>query len=178
MRPPIFDPAALAQLFDHQPIATMEKMKAALGTQVDMTVFRKLRALGYHSSYSDGGRFYTLAQIAQFDALGLWSHRGVHFSRCGSLLNTVEQFVERSPMGYRAAELRSELHVEVKQPLRQLVQRGKLLREAIDTAGSLYCARDSRRRRDQLEQERHSCCSSACSTNVSAACTRAWKPCA
>lgn len=155
MRPPIFDAAALGRLFDHQPVATMEEMKAALGTQVDMTVFRKLRLLGYHSSYSNGGRFYTLAQIAQFDALGLWSHRGVYFSRYGSLLNTVEQCVERSPMGYRAAELRAELHVEVKQPLRQLVQRGKLLREAIDTAGYLYCARDSRRRRDQLERRQH-----------------------
>ena len=155
MRPPIFDAATLARLFHDKTVATMEEMKAALGTGVDMTVFRKLRQLGYHSSYSDGGRFYTLAQIAQFDALGLWSHCNVHFSRFGSLLNTVEHFVERSPMGYRAAELRAELHVDVKQPLRQLVQRGKLVREALDAAGYLYCTRDVRRCHEQLERRQH-----------------------
>ena len=58
MRPPIFDVATLARLFHDKTVATMEEMKAALGTRVDMTVFRKLRQLGYHSSYSDGGRFY------------------------------------------------------------------------------------------------------------------------
>ena len=61
MRPEHCDAAALAALLRRQRIATMAELKAALGTTVDMTVFRKLRALGYHSSYSHRGRFYTAA---------------------------------------------------------------------------------------------------------------------
>lgn len=41
-------------------IATMPQLKEALGTDVDMTVFRKLREIGYRTSYSDRGRYYTL----------------------------------------------------------------------------------------------------------------------
>ena len=53
-----------------------------------MTVFRKLRQLSYLSSYSHRGKYYTLAEIARFDQLGLWSHHGALFSRHGTLLNT------------------------------------------------------------------------------------------
>lgn len=35
-----------------------------------MTVFRKLRTIEYLSSYSHGGRFYTLLELAEFDARG------------------------------------------------------------------------------------------------------------
>ncbi len=39
-----------------------------LGTQVDMTVFRKLTPLGYLTSYSHRGGYYTLKSIPRFDA--------------------------------------------------------------------------------------------------------------
>src|SRR3990172_1383236 len=99
MRPERCDAAAVATLLHRQRIATMDELKAALGTSVDMTVFRKLRVLGYHSSYSHRGRFYTLAEIAAFDADGLWSYRDVHFSRVGSLVKTIEQLVRQAAMG-------------------------------------------------------------------------------
>jgi len=46
MRPPIFEAATLARLVHDKTVATMEEMKGALGTRVDMTVFRKLRHRG------------------------------------------------------------------------------------------------------------------------------------
>jgi len=129
----------------------MDELKAAIGTSVDMTVFRKLRALDYFSSYSHRGRFYTLADIAAFDADGLWSYRGVHFSRFGSLVKTIEQFVLHAAMGSSAAELRTALHVEVKQPLRQLVRSGRVAREAVAQRGYVYCHPDHRKHRKQIE---------------------------
>ena len=68
--------ARLRQLFRDRAILTMVELKAALETQVAMTVFRKLRPLSYLSSYSHRGKYYTLAEIARFDQLGLWSHSG------------------------------------------------------------------------------------------------------
>ena len=68
--------ARLRQLFRDRTILTMDQLKAALDTQVAMTVFRKLRQLSYLSSYSHRGKYYTLAEIARFDQLGLLSHHG------------------------------------------------------------------------------------------------------
>jgi hypothetical protein len=58
-------------------IATLEHLKAALGTTGTMTVFRRLKALGYLSSYSHRGKYYTLLEIPEFDELGLWSYHSV-----------------------------------------------------------------------------------------------------
>ena len=57
----------LRLLFRAHSILTLEELKSALGTQVAMTVFRKLRPLGYLSSYSHRGKYYTLNEIARFD---------------------------------------------------------------------------------------------------------------
>ncbi len=65
-----------AQTFlNEKKITSLEELKAKLGTNVRMTVFRTLRRLGYLSSYSHRGQFYTLIQIPNFDELGLWSYR-------------------------------------------------------------------------------------------------------
>ena len=66
--------ARLRQVFRDRTILTMDELKAALDMQVAMTVFGKLRRLSYLSSYSHRGKYYTLAEIARFDQLGLWSH--------------------------------------------------------------------------------------------------------
>jgi hypothetical protein len=155
MRSEQFAPGVLRSFLVRRRVATMEELKDTLGTAVDMTVFRKLRALGYHSSYSHRGKFYTLAEVAQFSAEGLWRCRDAHFSHFGSLLDTVEQFVRRAPEGYRSAELRTALGVEVKEPLLTLVRRGRVAREVVDEQ-YLYCAPNRERRRDQLRvrQER------------------------
>ena len=48
--------ARLRQVFRDRTILTMDELKAALDTQVAMTVFRKLRQLSYLSSYSHRGK--------------------------------------------------------------------------------------------------------------------------
>ena len=96
MRPVSFPSDTLVRLLRHQKIATMTEMKAALGTAVDMTVFRKLRAIPYHASYSLRGKYYALDEVARFDDRGLWTYRDAHFSRFGSLVDTAAHFVARS----------------------------------------------------------------------------------
>src|SRR4030067_1255171 len=114
MRPEHYPAVALVELLRRTHIATIQDLKAALGTSVDMTVFRKLREIAYHSSYSHRGKYYTLAEIARFDERGLWSCRKVHFSSFGSLVDTVAHFVSKSSMGVVASELVQELEVDVK----------------------------------------------------------------
>lgn len=144
-----FSAQSIMRLLERRQVVTMDELKEALGTGVDMTVFRKLRTLDYLSSYSHGGRYYALKASAEFDARGLWTHRGVHFSRFGSLLATVEAFVDRADRGYLASGLTSELQVQTKEPLLKLVRLGRLSREQISGA-YVYCSSQPARRRQQL----------------------------
>ena len=71
MRPTSFDPSVLRQHLRRHKISELVDLKRALGTDTDLTVFRKLKQLGYHASYTHRGRFYTLAEIARFDEAAL-----------------------------------------------------------------------------------------------------------
>jgi hypothetical protein len=130
-------------------VATMPELKEILGTDVDMTVFRNLRKLAYHSSYSHRGKYYTLDEIARFDELGLWSFRRVFFSKHGTLLRTCEVLVHEAEAGYAADELENVLDVGVKDPLRKLSQEGRVHRKKV--AGRyVHFAADRSVRREQI----------------------------
>jgi len=127
----------------------LKDLKDAVGTTVDMTIFRILKSLSSRSSYSHGGRFYTLDSIAEFDDNGLWCHQSVCFSRYGNLLLTLEYFVTESEAGYFAADLERLLHVDVKASLLRLVKRGRIGRKKISGV-YLYCSPVPTIRRKQL----------------------------
>ena len=149
MRPTDFSAEAIATLLRKQKIARMPKLMGAMGTNARRTVFRKLKELAYRTSYSHCGRYYTLDEVAEFDEQGLWSYREVWFSVYGTLLSTAAAMVEAAAVGYFVEELDNRLHVGTKDALRKLVGDARLTREKV--AGQfLYCAADSRRRRQQL----------------------------
>ena len=149
MRPLSFRSDALRVLLLRNKIATLDELKQALGTSVDVTVFRKLKPLDYLTSYSQRGRYYTLREIARFDDRGLWSHAEAWFSRFGTLLATAEEFVYRSPRGYFADELAPVLHVAVQDALHQLAQQQRVARQIV-SGRYLYTATEPTRQRQQL----------------------------
>jgi hypothetical protein len=149
MRPERYHVEDLISLLHQRKIATIAELKQALGTTADATVFRKLAEIHYHTSYSHGGRFYTLDEIARFDELGLWSFRQVYFSRVGTLVATVEALVATAEAGYDVAELEAILHVDPKQALLSLVRAGRLARDKV--AGRyVYLSTTAATRRGQL----------------------------
>src|SRR5260370_34174218 len=75
----VFASEVLCSFLRRKQIATLEELKQMLGTTSTMTVFRKLKNLGYRTSYSHRGKYYTLAEIPQFDEPGLWSCRRLVF---------------------------------------------------------------------------------------------------
>jgi hypothetical protein len=149
MRTPSFLSNHLREFLRLRKIATLPELKLALGTDVDTTVFRKLKELSYRSSYSHRGRYYTLAEIPEFDLHGLWCCQTVWFSRWGNLLSTLESLVNAAPQGYFAKELLPLLQVEVKDALLQLVEQHRIARQQV--AGLfLYCSPDAALRRRQV----------------------------
>src|SRR5260370_16683955 len=117
MRPTSFDPSVLRQHLRRNKIADLPELKRVLGTDTDLTVFRKLKQLQYLVSYTHRGRFYTLPEIARFDDRGLWSHEGVWFSANGTLLATLPTLLNQSPNGHYANELPYPFHPAVHHPL-------------------------------------------------------------
>lgn len=149
------DPERLRSFLQDKKIASLEDLKNALGSAGTMTVFRKLKELGYLSSYSHRGKFYTLQDIPEFDELGLWSLHAVWFSKYGNLVETAWEFVEESEMGYTARELEMILHVECKRALLKLYEQKRLEREKIGGA-FVYLSGDPGKRRNQaLLREGH-----------------------
>jgi hypothetical protein len=140
---------ALRRLFRSRPVASLHGLFAALDTRSRMSVFRRLRELGYFSSFTHSGRYYTLSDIPRFDDCGLWFSDDVGFSRGGSLKNTVPPLVTGSPAGMTHGELMALLRVRVFNTLRELLDEKRIGRERRGRT-HLYVSPDGDRAAEQL----------------------------
>jgi len=154
MAKPPFSTDTVQAFLERQKVATLGELKDALGTTGTMTVFRKLKALGYLSSYSHRGKYYTLQEIPDFDEHGLWGWHSVWFSRYGNLVETAREFVEEADSGFTAGELEGILHVECRRALLKLYRARRVARAQI---GGVYVYlakdRDQQRHQKQRRQE-------------------------
>jgi len=117
------------------------------------TVLRRLEEHGYHSSYNQGGKFFTIDEVAQFDARGLWFWKAARFSTHGSLKETVWHLVEDSQQGMTQEELASLLEVRTHNPLLELVEEGWIHRERLGPT-FVYLSHKVTRRREQIRRRK------------------------
>lgn len=122
----------LLKLFTHLPVADLPTLQKALGVASRTSVFRALSPLGYLTSYSHAGRYYTLEQIPRFDQEGLWAHGDVLFSRHGTLRASITYLVEKASAGQSHAELQARLRLRVHDTLRSLVSDNRIGRHALE----------------------------------------------
>ena len=153
MRTASFHADDLAKALRRLKIATMPQLKMALGTAVDVTVFRKLKQIDYRTSYSHRGAYYTLDETALFGESGLWSFESVWFSRWGTLLDTAQAYVDNSAAGCFVGELDNLLHTGTKEPLLRLIQQERVTRQLVDGL-YLYCSIKAALRERQLQARR------------------------
>ena len=143
--------SALDELYRTKRVALLDDLREALGTDSRTTIFRVLSAAGYLTSYSHAGRYYTLKRIPNFDSHGIWLHRGIGFSRHGTLRATVIQLVEISPAGQTHSELQDLLQLRVHDTLRILIQDHALTRKQFQDA-YLYLSSKPKRASAQWAQ--------------------------
>ena len=148
MRTVTYDPNSIKQFLTKHKIATMGELKAVLGTDVNMTVIRKLKEFSYHTSYSHRGKYYTLNEIADFDFTGLWSFEPAQFSQYGTLMKTAKAFINNSEAGFSTSELESLLCIEVKEALLNLYRKKEVYREKI-SGKYIYFSTDYKTRKKQ-----------------------------
>lgn len=141
---------ALRKLFQRTPAVRLDALCAVLKTHSRTSVFRRLKAVGYFSSFTHRGRYYTLQEVPQFDSFGLWRCRDVGFSKAGSLKATVLELVRSSPTGQTHRELQSRLGVRAHNELLDLTRAQKLRRESVAERGSLYVSADKNLASEQI----------------------------
>jgi hypothetical protein len=143
----------ISALFRTTPVMQMPDIERGVAPRSRRSLFRDLAALGYRSSYTHTGRYYTLGSVPEFDADGLWRYQGIGFSRAGTLKATVQRLVETADAGRTQHELHLRLGVRVHNPLFDLVEDTKLGREAIENE-YVYVAAARARATGQLERRR------------------------
>jgi len=118
----------LISLFTEQPCWMIAPLATELRYSVP-SVRRFLAQAGYFSSFTHNSGWYTLRSIPQFDGDGLWFHRGIGFSRTGTLTNTIIALVRNSAVGMSAEELGDKLRCRCHSILVQLCRGRKLQRQ-------------------------------------------------
>ena len=104
---------ALVKVFRKKYIANLNELFHVLDTQSRMSVFRRLKLMGYLTSFTHAGRYYTLPDIPKFDTFGLWFYQDVGFSRAGTLKSTIVDIVHSSEAGMTPTEILNLLRLRV-----------------------------------------------------------------
>ncbi len=144
---------ALMELFNSKAVINLSDIKKDLGDVSDMTAFRYLKLVNYRRSYNHNSRYYCLYDASNYDRLGLWSWKNIHFSVDGSLRNTVRRMVYEATAGAPHAELQQRLQVRVQNTLVDLFRKNEIYREKVDRV-FIYLHSDSVVRRQQLERRK------------------------
>jgi hypothetical protein len=121
---------ALFRWFRKRYVADLSQLFRVLETNSRMSVFRRLKLMGYLTSFTDAGRYYTLGDIPAFDSWGLWFYQEIGFSRAGTLKATVVDIVHSSNAGMTPKELLHLLKIRIPNTLHNalhgLVQSGQI----------------------------------------------------
>ena len=146
-------PEMLVDVFKTKGVVTFSELQKALGSASRATTFRYLKRVKYLRSYNHNGRYYTYRDPALFDRFGLYSRGGIHFSRDGTLGDTLRRLVRESQAGWTQRELQELLRVRVQVLLLEAVRHDEIRRERV--AGFfLYLHRDSAIGQSQLQRRR------------------------
>jgi len=143
----------LTEFFRRHQVADLKQLSRALKTTARVTVFRALKAVGYVTSYSHAGRYYTLERIPHFDTHGLWFWRDVGFSMQGTLRMTIVAKVKEAAGGCTHEELQTLLQLRVQNTLLELVDAGIIGRDEIDSV-FVYVDSDPARAKAQFARRR------------------------
>lgn len=104
---------ALIRMFRKRYVADINQLFHVLDTRSRMSVFRRLKLVGYLTSFTDAGRYYTLEDIPLFDSWGLWFQEDIGFSKAGTLKATVVEIVHSSVAGMTPKEMLHLLKIRI-----------------------------------------------------------------
>jgi len=120
----------MALLFEQQPCWTIKPLSEQLQYSIP-SIRRFLSQVGYFSSFTHNGVWYTLQSIPQFNRKGLWFYQDIGFSKAGTLPRTIIDLVNRSHSGLSAEQIGKDLRCRCHSLLVNLCRQQKLQRQKI-----------------------------------------------
>ena len=94
----------LKEMFQQFKVLALDQVSKTHDCSV-RTVQRQFAALEVLRSYNKNSRYYTLPDIPQFNAYGIWSYRDIFFSKYGDLRKTVKHLILSSEHGLSGNEI-------------------------------------------------------------------------
>jgi len=143
----------LQKLFQRRLVMDIKTIQKLCKDRSRRSLFRDMTKLGYLSSYSHAGKFYTLRTIPDFDQHGLWHYEGISFSKHYTLKSTIQMLVSESSAGLTHKELKKLLHVRVQNTLNDLFSASAITREAVEKI-YVYLSSDRKSSSVQVAQRR------------------------
>jgi hypothetical protein len=99
-----------------------------------ITILRRLKEIGYQTSYDHNGKYFALPEFLNFDKSGLFEHNGIHFFKNGGLQELIIHEINSSEKGYNAEELSSRIKTRVSNQLRLFTKKGMIVRKKYSEA--------------------------------------------
>ena len=144
---------APTELLRSKDVVEFKDLQAALGNASRATTFRYLKRVSYRRSYNHNGRYYTRPDRTRYDEFGLFSYSDIHFSRDGTVGETIKRLVYESTVGLTSRELQDVLHLRVQVFLLSALRHAAVTREKIG-GFYVYAHTDNAVRELQLHRRR------------------------
>lgn len=111
------------ELFHVHKVLTISELAQHLNC-AEITVRRKLHALGYFSSYTHNSRYYTINSVVKFDHHGIWCHNNICFSKLGTLKRTITSLIDNSSSGMTVSQISKIIRIKCYAPLNLFYKNG------------------------------------------------------
>jgi hypothetical protein len=139
----------LVSLFAQTPCWMIQPLAAEMHYSIP-SVRRFLSEVGYYSSFTHNGGWYTLGSIPRFGRNGLWFYRDIGFSRTGTLTKTLISLINGSFAGMSAEMLGETLRCRCHGVLVNLWRKGNIQRQKIGRC-QVYFAADPHKAQSQRQ---------------------------
>ena len=92
------------KMFKSRKVLMIHEVKKLTGKSL-RTTHSRLKQWNALTSYNKNGKYYTLPVIANFNEHGIWSYKGIYFSRHGNLKQTFVYLITNSCRALSSAEI-------------------------------------------------------------------------
>lgn len=117
------------------------------------TIQRMISPFDTIKSYDHNGRYFSLEKLAHFDSIGIWKYNDIHFSKYGTLKNTLVAIINNSSQGMDASQIKEALDLDTRSFLFQYKDVSGIKREKVGKH-YVYFSADQQRFLQQLSNRK------------------------
>ena len=142
----------LENQFIEKIVMTLRELSQFLNVSI-RTIQRKIRQWDTIRSYDHNGSYFSLKKLATFNSYGIWEYNNIHFSKFGTLKNTLVAIINDSSHGMDASQIRDVLGMDTRSFLFQYKDVSGIKREKIGS-NYVYFSSDQQQFSEQLSKRK------------------------